>query len=177
MTFSTAACAPFSKLVQYPAHVTAPFSTKTTTTKWTSKSLQAIRGRVCITPTREPTPTPNPAQFEWRFHLMRRPASKNTESTGFLVKRISISMASCRKRWKLMSRPYRAAGFGTIGGESFRTHSVLHPFPFETKIRADSLCYSNGDPGWTGAPPSQDNILEISKIEMYYNRTSSTGSC
>lgn len=37
--------------------------------------------------------------------------------------------------------------------------------------------WSNGDPGWTGAPPLQDNIMEISKIEMYYNRTSSAGSC
>lgn len=37
--------------------------------------------------------------------------------------------------------------------------------------------WSDGDPGWTGAPPLEDSIMEISKIEMYYNRTSSAGSC
>ena len=37
--------------------------------------------------------------------------------------------------------------------------------------------HSNGDEGWTGAPPLQDNVMEISKIEMYYNRTSSAGTC
>ena len=36
---------------------------------------------------------------------------------------------------------------------------------------------SNGDEGWTGAPPLQDNVMEISRIEMYYNRTSSAGTC
>ncbi|CAD6580859.1 MAG: hypothetical protein ASARMPRED_000346 [Alectoria sarmentosa] len=37
--------------------------------------------------------------------------------------------------------------------------------------------WSNGGPKWTGAPPLQDSVMEISKIEMYYNRTGSAGSC
>lgn len=37
--------------------------------------------------------------------------------------------------------------------------------------------WSNGDPLWSAGPPSQDNILMISKIEMYYNTTTSAGTC
>ena len=75
-----------------------------------------------------------------------------------------------------MSHPSQVAGFGTTGGKSFIVY--IPPFFF---LRLDleltfSRC-SNGDPGWTGAPPLQDNVMEISKIEMYYNRTSSAGSC
>ncbi len=33
--------------------------------------------------------------------------------------------------------------------------------------------YSNGNPGWTGAPPKTDNVFKISKIVMYYNTTAS----
>ncbi|KAM0801442.1 concanavalin A-like lectin/glucanase domain-containing protein [Usnea florida] len=32
--------------------------------------------------------------------------------------------------------------------------------------------WSSGDPEWSAGPPSADNILLISKIEMYYNTTS-----
>lgn len=34
--------------------------------------------------------------------------------------------------------------------------------------------WSNGDKGWSVGPPASDNILKISKIEMYYNTTSSS---
>ena len=37
--------------------------------------------------------------------------------------------------------------------------------------------YSNGDKTWSAGPPAEDNIMKISKIEMYYNRTGSTGTC
>ena len=36
--------------------------------------------------------------------------------------------------------------------------------------------WSNGG-AWGHGPPSADNVLKISKIEMYYNTTSSAGSC
>ena len=36
--------------------------------------------------------------------------------------------------------------------------------------------WSNGG-AWGNGPPRADNVLKISKIEMYYNRTSSAGSC
>ena len=37
--------------------------------------------------------------------------------------------------------------------------------------------WSNGDKGWSAGPPLTDNILKIGKIEMYYNRTGSVGTC
>ncbi|MCJ1394723.1 hypothetical protein MMC18_007603 [Xylographa bjoerkii] len=37
--------------------------------------------------------------------------------------------------------------------------------------------WSNGDSGWSAGPPGVDSILKIEKIEMYYNRTGSTGTC
>ncbi|MCJ1284794.1 hypothetical protein MMC26_004130 [Xylographa opegraphella] len=37
--------------------------------------------------------------------------------------------------------------------------------------------WSNGDAGWSAGPPDSDNILKIEKIEMYYNRTGSAGTC
>ena len=37
--------------------------------------------------------------------------------------------------------------------------------------------WSNGDDGWSAGPPQQDNVLKIAKIEMWYNRTGSRGSC
>ena len=36
--------------------------------------------------------------------------------------------------------------------------------------------WSNGG-AWGHGPPPADNVLKISKIEMYYNRTSNAGSC
>lgn len=36
---------------------------------------------------------------------------------------------------------------------------------------------SNGDGGWSAGPPASDSIMKIQKIEMFYNRTSSAGSC
>ncbi|MCJ1296956.1 hypothetical protein MMC34_008525 [Xylographa carneopallida] len=37
--------------------------------------------------------------------------------------------------------------------------------------------WSNGDPEWSAGPPGSDNILKIGRIEMYYNRTGSAGTC
>lgn len=33
--------------------------------------------------------------------------------------------------------------------------------------------WANGDPTWSVGPPAQDSIMKVSKIEMYYNSTSS----
>ncbi len=41
----------------------------------------------------------------------------------------------------------------------------------------DGVLCSNGDGGWSAGPPASDNIMRIQKIEMFYNRTSSTGTC
>ena len=37
--------------------------------------------------------------------------------------------------------------------------------------------WSNGDQAWSAGPPAQDDILKIGKIDMYYNRTGSAGTC
>lgn len=37
--------------------------------------------------------------------------------------------------------------------------------------------WSNGDKFWTQGPPKSDSILKIQKIDMYYNRTSTRGTC
>jgi beta-glucanase (GH16 family) len=37
--------------------------------------------------------------------------------------------------------------------------------------------WSTGDEGWTKGPPLQDNVYKIKDIVMYYNRTSTTGTC
>ncbi|MCJ1401144.1 hypothetical protein MMC11_004356 [Xylographa trunciseda] len=37
--------------------------------------------------------------------------------------------------------------------------------------------WSNGDSGWSAGPPDIDSVLKIEKIEMYYNRTGSAGTC
>ncbi|KAI9726876.1 MAG: hypothetical protein M1834_001461 [Cirrosporium novae-zelandiae] len=37
--------------------------------------------------------------------------------------------------------------------------------------------WSNGNSEWSAGPPRSDSILHISKIEMYFNRTGSSGSC
>ena len=36
---------------------------------------------------------------------------------------------------------------------------------------------SNGDPTWSAGPPASDSIMKIQRIEMYYNRTGSLGTC
>lgn len=36
--------------------------------------------------------------------------------------------------------------------------------------------WANGDPTWSVGPPAQDSIMKVSKIEMYYNSTSTTSS-
>ncbi len=33
--------------------------------------------------------------------------------------------------------------------------------------------WANGNPGWSGGPPTTDNIFKISSIVMYYNTSSS----
>ena len=37
--------------------------------------------------------------------------------------------------------------------------------------------WSNGDKGYTVGPPATDNVFRISRIVMYYNQTSSKGTC
>ena len=37
--------------------------------------------------------------------------------------------------------------------------------------------WSNGDHTWSAGPPAEDNVMKIEKIEMYYNRTGSAGTC
>ena len=51
---------------------------------------------------------------------------------------------------------------------------ITYPEPCANAI---DLVRSNGDPGWSAGPPSDDNVLMISKIEMYYNTTTSQGTC
>lgn len=36
--------------------------------------------------------------------------------------------------------------------------------------------WANGDPTWSVGPPAQDSVMKVSKIEMYYNSTSTAGS-
>ncbi len=37
--------------------------------------------------------------------------------------------------------------------------------------------WSNGAKDWSAGPPAQDNVLEIQRIEMYYNSTSNARCC
>lgn len=37
--------------------------------------------------------------------------------------------------------------------------------------------WSNGDHTWSAGPPEQDNVMKVGKVEMYYNRTGSAGTC
>lgn len=40
-----------------------------------------------------------------------------------------------------------------------------------------TIVNSNGNPGWTKGPPLEESILEIRSIDMYFNRTSTVGTC
>lgn len=76
-----------------------------------------------------------------------------------------------------MSHPLPAAGCGTTGGKASILLATAQFVLLREGPELTRWCHSDGDPGWTGAPPLQDSIMEISKIEMYYNRTSSAGTC
>ena len=81
-----------------------------------------------------------------------------------------------------MCQVMRAHGYGTIGGKKIPTVDIaylpaLRCLLDAMKLWANAIDRSNGDPRWSAGPPTQDNILMISKIEMYYNTTTSAGTC
>ncbi|KAI9708175.1 MAG: hypothetical protein M1820_004129 [Bogoriella megaspora] len=70
----------------------------------------------------------------------------------------------------------------TSESTSFWVDGVRVTDPFTTNVPTEAGSWlwnnwSNGDKGWSAGPPQTDSVLKIRSIEMFYNRTSTAGSC
>ena len=102
----------------------------------------------------------------------QQPLCMNIVWIGMKVLHFSTWTISCSKASPRTCQIRLGLGFGTTGGK------FLYLLASET-LRDRSLLtsYSNGDKTWSAGPPVEDNVMKISKIEMYYNRTGSAGTC
>ncbi|MCJ1413341.1 hypothetical protein MMC19_007446 [Ptychographa xylographoides] len=111
------------------------------------------------------------ADFESGIHYTNQantPGQKSTTATHPLPSNATIVMHEYRLDWLPGQTVYYLDGL---------QQQVLERNVPDTPGSWLWNNWSNGDSEWSAGPPETDSILHIQKIEMYYNRTSTAGTC